>query len=329
MAELCARFGLGTARRLTPLTTGLMNGTWRLDTTSGSVAVKEITDADAAQSAFQHRVTAALAEAGLPVPRPRLTTDGRSVLILQGRLFSVVPWVRGRHLPGRSWSVKQCRCAGTLLGRIHLSLAATLPDGLAPIRPRLPHLAEAQTDLDRYEALVRGRAPQDAFDRLACAHLDARRALLERFGHLRPDDSAELEPAGYVHGDFHHLNVLWDDGGGQVTAVVDWDRLGRRAYAYELARAAAVMFAAPSGALDVTRVAAFASAYRTVVAVTDEQVVSAVRCLWWDQLCDLWHLRRHYARSDTSCDHLFASSCALLQWWSNHLNVVEQAFIVH
>ncbi|WP_435866491.1 Tn3 family transposase [Streptosporangium sandarakinum] len=77
MAEICARFGLGTARRLTPLTTGPMNRNRRLDTMSGSVVVKAITDADAAQSVFQHRVTSALAEGvcGPPPAAPAVRTD--------------------------------------------------------------------------------------------------------------------------------------------------------------------------------------------------------------------------------------------------------------
>ncbi|MBG0818658.1 phosphotransferase [Planomonospora sp. ID82291] len=328
VAELCERFGLGTARRLVPITTGLMNRNWHLETAAGSVAVKEITDADAGQTVFQHRVTAALADAGLPVPRPRRTADGRSVLALDGRLFSVVAWVDGQHLPSRAWSRGQCQDAGVLLGRSHRALAVILPDGLGPVRHRLPQVADAQADIDRYQALIGDLRPGDAFDRLACAQLDARRALLERLGHLRPDDNADLEPAGYVHGDFHDLNLLWDDG-GQVVAVVDWDRLGRRAYAYELARAAILMFAAPSGVLDTARVAAFAAAYRTAVTITDEQVLSAVRSLWWDQMGDLWHLRRHYLRSDSSCDHLLAPSGALLKWWSHHLDRVEQAFTTH
>jgi hypothetical protein len=34
-------------------------------------------------------------------------------------------------------------------------------------------------------------------------------------------------------------------------------------------------------------------------------------------------VHRHYARNDTSYDHLFLSYCALLDWWSAHLELVE------
>ena len=39
--------------------------------------------------------------------------------------------------------------------------------------------------------------------------------------------------AGWTHGDFHDLQVLWDDG--RVSAVLDWDRLGVRRLAAEVA----------------------------------------------------------------------------------------------
>jgi Ser/Thr protein kinase RdoA (MazF antagonist) len=104
--------------------------------------------------------------------------------------------------------------------------------------------------------------------------------VLDDVSALRPDDSIHLEPAGYGHGDFHHLNLLWRDG--QVVAVLDWDRMGRRrAYAHELARSAMLLFSETS-VLDTKRAAAFTSAYRGVVSLTDEQVLCAVRRLWWE-----------------------------------------------
>ncbi|HMH94474.1 MAG TPA: hypothetical protein VK586_25745, partial [Streptosporangiaceae bacterium] len=45
-----------------------------------------------------------------------------------------------------------------------------------------------------------------------------RRALLETVRHDMPDAGAWWEPAGWAHGDFHDLNVLWH--GGAIAAVV-------------------------------------------------------------------------------------------------------------
>jgi Ser/Thr protein kinase RdoA (MazF antagonist) len=49
-----------------------------------------------------------------------------------------------------------------------------------------------------------------------------------------PDADDWWEPAGWAHGDFHDLNVIWH--AGAIAAVVDFDRLAARSYAFELVR---------------------------------------------------------------------------------------------
>lgn len=326
LATVCESFGLGAPTGITVIAEGLMNRNWRVDVGAVSFAVKEVLDVSADQALFQHRATAVLAAAGLPVPAPLSTADGQTLLHLGEAVFAAVAWVDGEHLPGTRWSLAQCHQVGELLGRIHAGLAQALPEGVGAIQHRVPEGAKAKAGIDRYQALIGERPHLDDFDRLARTQLDARRELLESVGHLRPDDSADLEPAGYVHGDFHALNLLWRDG--QVVAVLDWDRMGRRrAYAYELARSVTLIFSdATTGVVDVQRAAAFVAAYRAIVPVSDEQVLHAVRRLWWERVCDLWQLNWHYERHDTSCDHLFISAGAMLEWWSTHLGLMEQTF---
>lgn len=48
--------------------------------------------------------------------------------------------------------------------------------------------------------------------------------------------------------------------------------------------------------------------------------------LWWKRMCDYWHLEFHYDRGDHSCDHLFLSASRFLDWWTGHLDEVQQAF---
>lgn len=332
--SVCERFVLGVPVRVAPLAEGLMNRNWRVDATGGTYVVKEILDASADQVAFQHRVVAALAKAGLPVAVPLVTREGATLTRWGGGLFSVTAWVKGRHVPGRQWSLRRCRHVGALLGRIHQSLGAALPAGLGPVRPKVPEAAAAKAAIDRYLGLIAERRVLDDFDALVRTRLVERREALEDMAHLRPDDGVELS-GGYVHGDFQDLNLLFAPGpDATLAAVLDWDRIRVRAYGYELTRSATLIFGGAStqadagvdGVLDVRRVAAFASGYRSVVRLSDDEVVAAVRQLWWERVCDLWQLQWRYERGDTSCDHLFASSSALLAWWSTHVDQVDQAF---
>jgi homoserine kinase type II len=79
--------------------------------------------------------------------------------------------------------------------------------------------------------------------------------------------------------------------------------------------------------LDLELAAAFAAGYRSEVAITDNELDDAVNRLWWKCMCDFWHLVFHYDRADDSCDHLFPSSCLLVDWWTDHCDDVRAAFV--
>ena len=92
--------------------------------------------------------------------------------------------------------------------------------------------------------------------------------------HLRPDEGALVGPAGWTHGDFHDLNMLWD--AGQVSAVLDWGRLGVQPLAGEVVRSATMLFGyGDDRGLDTSRVTAFTCGYRAVVPLAGEQLVDA------------------------------------------------------
>lgn len=146
----------------------------------------------------------ALADVGLPVPRPLRASPTRTD---DGRLYAVFPYVHGRHATEAD-AIEVAR----LLRRVHdvptehLPLVATSqPDQLVDqLRPRLSHpwiaarAGELNEWLDRFEeVLARARSTQ--------------------------------VPVVLSHDDLDGTNVLIGDD-GQVVAALDWDwaRLGPR-----------------------------------------------------------------------------------------------------
>lgn len=117
--------------------------------------------------------------------------------------------------------------------------------------------------------------------------------------------------------------MLWR--GGQVSAVLDWDRLRVQGYAHELLRAATLTFGR-DGTPDLTRIAAFAAGYRDAMPLTDDEITTAAQHYWWGRLHNLWPLDWHYDRGDTSGDHLYAPAWAVTRWWSDHREAVAAAF---
>lgn len=332
LLRAAACFGLEPARRPARIAAGLMNPNWRVETPAGVFVLKQVRDVHADQALFQHQVTAALARRGFPAVAP-LPGDGGGTLARVGDgVFACYPWVNGAHRSGLDLTESECVGLGELLARLHSALDDVAPASRArrePVTEPVTETVKAKVKIDRYMALVEAREVFDDFDRLAAARLAERRELLERYAYLRPDETSAGGPVGWVHGDFHHLNLLWG-ADGQIAAVLDWDRLKVWGYASELARAATLLFGhGDERGLDLDRVAAFAAGYRHATAagrLTAVQIGDAVHRLWWERLCDLWQLAWHYERGDTSCDHLFVSASALLAWWSDHRGDVTSAF---
>jgi Ser/Thr protein kinase RdoA (MazF antagonist) len=325
LGDVPRRFGLGRLLAAREVAEGLMNRNWAIRISSGQqVFVKQVLDVDQARAARQHAATRAMAALGLPVAAPLTMRDGGTLLELDGDLYAVYPWIRGEHIRGTAMTGAQAAEMGAMLARVHQGLTAVMEPAEKAMRMPVADPAMAKAAIDQYAAIIAGKAARGDFDEYAAGQLAERRALLEEVQQDMPGADAWWEPAGWAHGDFHDLNVLWSDG--TIAAVVDFDRLAPRPYAFELVRSATLTFShGDERGLAIGLVAAFAAGYRTVISLSDEQVEFAAARLWWERVCDFWQLKQHYIAGDGSCDHLFRSASALLWWWTGHRDQVTRS----
>ncbi|MDQ1295435.1 MAG: hypothetical protein QG608_3320 [Actinomycetota bacterium] len=318
--EALARFGLPEPEQIEVITAGLMNRNWKVSCAGRHLALKQVLDVGADQARFQHRVSGQLNEVGLPVPVPLHTPDGETLVETTDGFWSASPWVQGETMPASIWALDEVRMVGELLGRVHQELRRRL----GPV----PHSGEVDVTsphkaLDKFAKYRRAALaePRDGFDELVVSVLVERAELVERYSPERPI-AGVVTPMGWCHGDFHDLNLLWE--GGRVSAVLDWDRLGARPVAGEVVRTATLCFAEESG-LDLERVAAFVGAYCEVTGMPAGHLADSAHRLWWERVCDVWQLGRHYDRQDCSCDHLFRSASALVPWWCTYRDKAQAA----
>lgn len=324
LARLATAFGLGRIHASTYLTTGSRNHNWRLSTDAGDFALKQLLDVppgDARRSAW---AAAALHHRGLPICPPALTTDADPVLELAGRAYCLLPWIDGHHPAGHELSLTHAAGLGAVVGRIHQALNDPAT-GLPPVSAAPPEDATTVED-----AIAQARRLQQTavdagsdFDRVVTKTLDQRIALLMEYAWARPSERVPHGPYEWTHGDLQHRNVLWRDD--QIVAVLDWDHLRPRPLASEVARTAAVQFAA-DGELDLNRIAAFADGYRTVIPLDAHELADGVHRLWWNRLTDYWHLVYRYDRADYRCDELFLPREAVLRFWTTRYADVISAF---
>ncbi|SEG42827.1 Phosphotransferase enzyme family protein [Actinacidiphila yanglinensis] len=309
-----------------PVARGLLNRGWRISTDSGRYFLKQYVAADTAEPAViarQHHATRRLARLGLPAAAPLPDRRGGTVTVLGGRRYALFPWIDGRHREGTELSRGQSGRLGALLGRVHTALAVSQPPP-----PAVPHPSadpdRTHEQIDHLLTLVRRQRPFDSFDALAEHRLLERRDLLRRHAHRRPP-AADDRASGWVHGDFHPLNLLYR--GQEPAAIIDWDRLGVHPRAEEAVRAAAIFFVHPAdGRLDLGKIRGYARAYRRAAGVAASEVGDAVHRVWWERLNDFWMLNWRYQHRDPRSDPLFPAASALAVWWTEEYARVLDAF---
>jgi Ser/Thr protein kinase RdoA (MazF antagonist) len=187
----------------------------------------------------------------------------------------------------------------------------------------LPHVAVAEAD--RFLDVIAGLDRLEPFDVAACRALERRKDLIAAHAGSRPGNEIPKGPMGWTHGDFQPLNILWERG--DVTAVLDWDRLAVRPCADELVRTAQVQFGTDDGRLDLVRIMAFVAGYRSVISLTDDDLEDAVRRLWWRRMTGFWQLHWHYEKGDHGPDALWTSGGHMLDWWCERQDEVLGAFL--
>lgn len=326
---LASQYGLGRVRDWSYLPHGLMNPNWRIEADGGVFALKRLVDVSPEKAERQLEMPRALAAAGIPACAARPAENGS--LVVRGtdeRAYALFEWAIGEHVPGWELTVDQAAQLGDLLGRLHDAMEQAArnlgwPCASETVRSKVAEPETALAEAHRFIELVSGLPERDEFDATTLLELEQRRVMLDEHAGQRPTDDVPLGPCGWTHGDVQYRNLLWSDG--RVSAILDWDRVGVRALAEEVARTVAVQFAREDGVMDLQRVAAFVEAYRSVVPLKDEHLADASRRLWWRWLTDLWPLNWHYERGDRSCDALWSGQARLLEWWSGHMGDVELA----
>ncbi|MEO3972703.1 phosphotransferase [Streptomyces sp. CAU 1734] len=311
------------------VTEGLLNRGYRLATTRGSYFLKHHLDGDHEAITRQHRATLRLQALGVPVAPPVADAHGDTVAVIDGDCYALHPWVDGRHRDGAHLSTAESRRLGSLLGMVHICLEQVMrrpgrPPAPPGGRPGAYESADPRDTfrvIDELLALARTASPRDAFDTLAEHRLLERRALLELHADRRPPAASA---GGWVHGDFHPLNLLYR--GAEPAAIVDWDRLGVQPRAEEAVRAAAIFFVQPAGELELPKVRAYARAYRRAAGADAAELAAAVHRVWWERLNDFWILRWRYQLHDRRADAQFAAVSALAVWWTRRYEAVRDAF---
>lgn len=219
--SILTRYPLGPAR-LSPIKSGLMHGTWRVDTDHGAYALQRLHHKLATPEivADYAAVTRHLAEKQLPAPRLVPTTAGDPVAIDDdGRWWRLSTWVAGETRM-KVTTAAEAEAGARMLGRFHRAMAdiAHHFGSQHPLHDTAGHLARLQAAAAD-ERHAEARATIEA----EIEQIVARLAPL-----LLPADL----PRRVVHGDPKISNVLFD--GDRAVGLIDLDTCMRHTVIVDL-----------------------------------------------------------------------------------------------
>ena len=123
---------------ITPVAGGLMHKMYKVQTASGTYAVKCLNPQIMKRpGVFENYARAEalekiLEENGIPIV-PALAFDGKKMLESDGRYFYIFAWQNGHITDAENISKEQCYKAGEILGRIH----ALNSQNVEPVDPEL------------------------------------------------------------------------------------------------------------------------------------------------------------------------------------------------
>jgi Ser/Thr protein kinase RdoA (MazF antagonist) len=230
--DLAARFDLGRCEDAPGyVARGSLGEVWHLRTSHGAWAVKwhfpwAPADARPADIAVQ----LAAADAGLPLPRPRLTPDGDAVIKVGDRHARVYAWADLAPpvpLPATSATAAE---AGHLLGLLHrLALPSAGPDD--PWYTQVPRPADWAALTGRATREARLGAPGLAW---AASFAAAQPRIAALTARLPPPGQTGTSASRIVcHRDFNPDNVRPRHPDGRLV-VLDWENCGPLDPALEL-----------------------------------------------------------------------------------------------
>ena len=223
MVALADAFGLGVVRDFHPIAAGTINSNFEIRTERGAFFVRVNEGKAEVDVAWEARLVAALAAAGVATPAPMIATDGRPYAPMSGAIgkwVSVFPWRAGVHLAPHEVTEVHAARLGAALARLHVA-GLELPAGW-----RRGSIYDHDHLVARYDRIATASDPQ-------LAH--AIRLLGEELAIVT--DAAALRrraTTGMIHGDLFRDNVLWDTS-PEVTALLDFEQASGGSLAYDLA----------------------------------------------------------------------------------------------
>jgi Ser/Thr protein kinase RdoA (MazF antagonist) len=281
-------FDLSRAGKPSEVPGGTLNGNYRVPSANGPVFARCYRfELDREWIEHEHAVTHWVAEHGGPAIAPLSTPDGQTVIVTDGRLWALFPWVDGRqHVRGELTS-GETEAIGEAHGHIQRLLADHPESEGASLKLLSDRVAwNTEASLESLAEVVERATASDASSDLLGA-LTFQQRLLES----EPSrEFAEFDwlPCQMLHGDFHDQQILLG-ADETVAGVVDWEMTQPAARVWELVRS--LHF---SKVLETELLEHYLGGYRKHMTLTKDECRAAIEFWWQNRLHGTWAYRAYF-----------------------------------
>lgn len=212
---LIEQCGLGKIEgQILPVSGGLMHKMFKVQTTTGTYAVKclnpEIMKRPDAMKNYSEaeRLECILEKDGIPVVAA-LSFDEKKMITVNGRYYYIFPWQEGKITDFNGITAEQCFKAGEILGRIHRIDA----NNIAPEEPEL-----SEVDFDALLAMAKEKGS------VVASSLEGNLSLLKNAQNKLNEARKNLPPMRAIcNDDMDPKNIMWHNGNPYV---IDLECLG-------------------------------------------------------------------------------------------------------
>ncbi len=213
------------------VTGGFVHRLWRLHTTHGSYAIKQLNPAIMQYPNIyetyrtSERIAAAMYAVGIPAVVALEGNDNDTLHIIDDDAFQVYRWIDGTTLSSQTVDPERARLIGNTLARMH-ALNQSFPKLIAP---DWEPFSDDEWDMITFQAADRGlpwaQRVRNALPRIA------------EWSQWEAQAGETLEKTLVVsHRNLDQKNVLWQDA--ETFAIIDWESAGLINPAMELVGAA-------------------------------------------------------------------------------------------
>jgi homoserine kinase type II len=283
------RFGYPVVGEPVLVADSVSNQNFRIETGSGPLFLKcHRSNRTPNRLAREQAALRWVGERGVPVAAPLPTPAGETLVELEGRWWSLYPWLDGQTYQRGSIGPDEATLLGELHGRLHRVLSEYPTAGLPPNSELSWDTNASLADLALVapEVEARGTDQERRWVR-------RQRDLLES-GAARPSASFEL-PLQATHGDYHERNVMLSRR-GEVLAVVDWERFCVQPAVFEVLRGVSFMLLLYDEAI----LSAYLGGYRREAKLLEAEVLPAIEAWRHSAMHNTWALRDFFLAGNSA-----------------------------